>query len=319
MVSEGGGGVRLPLEWYLAREVARVANVPEPCVEAEACLVKGILLSIDGYSSRESKPGWISWSDWGWRSVVAAISDIIASGGRPLAIAVSLGVRDPSTAAEVMRGVKEAASFVDAVVASGDLNRAESEEWIDVAVVGEPLRWIRRVGAEPGDVVVQVGELGYGGLAQAITEGRISAGGIPSKLVQRASRPRPVKGFEAVARECNVKAAIDNSDGWAYSLAQLAAASGVSINLLEVVVPSDVARIVEALGLGPVDEFGLKSWEDYNVAAVVDRDSVDCFLRTCERVGLKCWRVGEVLEGEPGLVTYRGEEVKITGWSSFSG
>jgi thiamine-monophosphate kinase len=318
VVAERSGRVELPLEWLLARKAAAAAGVPRQCVEAEACLVGGVLVSIDGYSARESKPKWLSWRDWGWRAVVAALSDVIASGGDPVAVMVSLGVRRPETALEIMEGVGESATRYGVVVASGDLNKAESEEWIDVAVVGRPLKWVRRVGAKPGDAVFQIGELGYGGLAQAVTEGRIPIEALQRGLVERISKPSVNKGFEVVAKECDVKASIDNSDGWAYSLMQLAAASGVSINLTKIVVAKEVEEVVEEFNLGPVDVFGLKSWEDYNIAAVVDRARIDCVQRYCERLELKCWLAGEVIKGSPGLVTYKGKEVKVTGWSSFN-
>ncbi|GAB6148459.1 hypothetical protein JCM10135_10010 [Stetteria hydrogenophila] len=274
-------------------------------------------MSIDGYSSVESRPWWVSWRDWGWRAVAAALSDVVAAGGEPFAVVVSLGVRRPGDALEVMEGVREAAVAHGVAVAGGDLNRAFGEEWIDVAVVGRPLRWVRRAGAEPGDAVVQVGELGYGGLAQAVTDGRLRVDDVPRSLLERAARPRVPRGFELVARECGVKAAIDNSDGWAYSLAQLAAASGVSVRLDRVVVDEEVGRVVEEHGLGPVDRFGLNSWEDYNIAAAVARSEAECVLEHCERLGLKCWLVGEIVEARGALVAYKGEAVEIKGWSSF--
>ena len=319
MVAKRSNRVEFPFEWHITRRIAAAANVPTHCIEAEACLVEGFLVSIDGYSSRESKPEWLSWRDWGWRAAVAALSDVIAAGGEPLAVMVSLGVKRPETALEVMEGVKEIASMYGVVVASGDLNKAESEEWIDVAVIGKPLKWVRRVGAEPGDVVFQIGELGYGGLAQAITDGKLPVRALRRNLIERISRPILNKGFEAIAKECNVKAAIDNSDGWAYSLMQLAVASNVSINLTRVVVAEEVKEIVEKFNLEPTDVFGLKSWEDYNIAAVVDRNMIDCVYDYCSRFGLKCWLVGEVFKGRVGLVTYKGEEVRIMGWSSFNG
>lgn len=311
------GGARLGGEWLLARRAAALAGVPLHCVEAESCLAGGVLVSIDGYSASESKPGWLRWEDWGWRAVIAAASDVIASGGAPVAVSVSVGAGEPSTALRVAEGAGEAARSLGAVLASGDLNSCPcGDAWVDVAVVGRPVKWLTRRGASPGDYIVQIGYIGYGAVASAILRGKLRFDEVDRRLALALRRPRALTAFPTLARLCGVKAAIDNSDGWAYTVAQLAHANMASAVLHSYLADPEALDVAGKLGYD-VDELMLASWEDYNIAAAVPREGARCLEAECRRLGIPCLIVGRLAEGEPGTVYYRGKRVEPGGWSSF--
>ena len=314
MDAQGGAG--LGGEWLLARAAAKGAGVPLPCVESESCLAGGVLISIDGYSASESKPSWLSWEDWGWRAVMAAASDVIASGGVPVAVAVSVGAAEAVTALETVRGAGEATRRLGAVFASGDLNKCMCDAWIDVAVVGRPLRWLTRRGVEPGDYLLQAGYLGYGAIARHILGGRLGPESIPAEVMSVLRRPVPPTLFPTAVGACGARAAVDNSDGWAYTLAQLAYANRLSVEVDVLIVDPNVARMLESLGLN-VEEEALASWEDYNIAVAASADEALCLEAECRRLGMPCSIVGRFVEGEPGRVYYRGRPVRAAGWSSF--
>jgi len=54
----------------------------------------------------------------------------------------------------------------------------------------------------------------------------------------------------------------------------------------------------------------LYSWEDYNLALTVPRESLDALIRACQP---HCWAVGRVSEGSG--VYLRGRVVEERGWS----
>ncbi len=300
-------------------EAARLASLRRGCLEADACLYEGLLYSIDGYGAGESVLPWMTLEDWGWKALVAAASDIVAAGGEPVAALYSVGVRRPGEVLEIAKGIGEAADWLGVAVLGGDTNRCVcGDAWIDVAVVGMPLRWVTWRGAKPGMAVVQIGYTGYGAIAQLLLEGRIEPGDVPEAIIEYTRRPTPPVAAARVLASCGAVAAIDNSDGWLWSLYTIAKSSGVGINLEEVHVEEAVAGILEGLGLGVSEQARvlLSSAEDYNVAAVFPRESVECALEACKRHGIKCWVVGGTT-GETGVVRWRGEALRPRGWDSF--
>jgi len=58
------------------------------------------------------------------------------------------------------------------------------------------------------------------------------------------------------------------------------------------------------------EEEALYSWEDYNLALTVPRESLDALIRACQP---HCWAVGRVSEGSG--VYLRGRVVEERGWS----
>lgn len=305
------------MEWALARLAASEAGVPGECVEAEACRGPGgLLYNIDGYSASEAKLPWITWEDWGWRAAAAAASDVVAAGGQPLAFLVSAGVSEPGRAIEISRGVGGLASSLGAVVLGGDTNRCACDDWVDVAVIGREIRWVGRRGGRPGDHVVQVGYSGYGAVARAVLEGLAAPEELGDRLSLAIRRPGVHVGLGDVYVECPIKAAIDNSDGWAYTLSQLARASGLSLEAWDVLVDPQAESFLASV-VGDPEDWLLSSWEDYNVFVVVDPGEVDCVLGACRRAGLPCRVIGRLVEGRPGTVKFKGRVLEARGWDSF--
>ena len=143
------------------------------CWGLDSCpLPGGLVASIDGYSLEESLLPWMTLEDWGWKAVVAAAMDVVASGGRPIQVMYSIGTRSFEEALMVARGVGLASKWMKARVGKSDTNRAVGGKgWIDVAVIGEAPKPIPRSGARPGHLIVQAGYLGFGALARLALEG----------------------------------------------------------------------------------------------------------------------------------------------------
>jgi len=277
-----------------------------------------MLFSIDGYSASESLLPWMDVSDWAWKAVVAAASDVAASGGEPQGILYSVGLREPGDLEKIASGVGEAADWLGVVVLGGDTNRVGCDDsWIDVAVVGKPYSWIKRTGARPGMRIIQVGYVGYGSIAKLIIEGSVDITTVDEDIVTYTKRPKPPMAVGEILSKCGAAASIDNSDGWAWSLLQMALASGVGIELLEVHAPESVTRTLVEAGVDNVEYALLGSWEDYTVAAAVPEDRVGCVLRECNGSGIPCWDVGVVYEAG-GELRFKGKKVDIRGWDSFS-
>lgn len=275
--------------WLRAlRELAELSGALY-ALEYDAAPVEGVLINMDGYAEAESRLPWMSLSDWGWKATVAAMSDIVASGGKPVAVSYSVGVQSMAQAREVARGVGEAAAWAGAKVVKSDTNRGR-ESWIDVAVLGYAVEPIGRTGARPGDLLLQVGRIGYGLIAELALRGEIKIEEFPEAM-RYTRRPEIPLHIGPRLAECGARAAIDNSDGWIATLYQLAEASGVKI------VVESILLSGEAESLGLPEERLMESWEDYNLAVAAPPEGAECLLKRCSKLGLACAAVGRIEEG----------------------
>lgn len=299
-------------EWLaFLRELSRLSGSLD-FFDFDAPSLDGLLFNIDGYEASESRLPWMSWSDWGWRAVIASISDVLASGGRPVAVLYSVGGPSKDVVLEVVRGVSEACRWAGVRVLKADTNRSSHDTWIDVVVIGVTMRAISRAGGRPGDLLVQVGPIGYGLVAEMALRGVVRIDDYPRSL-EFTRRPRVDLGIGLRLSECGVRAAIDNSDGWAVTLYQLSKASGVKLVVDKLLVVEEALRLLDKLGLGELELF--RSWEDYNIAAVIPEDRVECLLSYCRSSNIQCDVVGRVEAGEG--VYFKGKPVEPRGWTWF--
>ena len=280
----------------------------EECLGYDACPGPGgLLYNIDGYHEDYSRYPFLSRADWAYRAVAASVADVIASGGRPLAVMYSVGVESEAHALEVARGVGEAARDLGVVVLKSDYNRGRGS-WIDVASIGSTRRPVSRKGASPGDALLQAGYLGYGLLERLVAENIV---GIDEALNVRGFLRRLPPRAEGIV-SAYATASSDNSDGWAVTLWGIAEYSGARIVIEEVHPDPTVESIVEQVGVAR-EAIWLESWEDYNIALTVRENEVEDALEGCGKAGVPCWIIGRVTEGDPQVV-YKGRVV-TGGWS----
>ncbi len=273
-----------------------------------------LLLNVDGYSVSSSKLPWMTWRDLGWKSVVAAISDLVAKGARPLAAASSLGLnpeRRLREAEDIVKGMVEACSHHGLAYLGGDLNSGR-EEWVDVAALGIAGAPIPRRGARPGDLVYTTGTYGLTGAAFHMYSSGASPEGWKS-IHKATTRPEAPLGFLELAESLGtlIHAAADVSDGLAETLYLLAEASNVSIELSGIPLHPEAEEYASTSGTNP-EELALYGGEEYNVVFIVDPSAAG------ELEGLD-WvhRVGVVRRGGPAVVM-DGRLVERRGWDQFT-
>ena len=153
----------------------------------------------------------LSWHELGFRAAAVNISDLAASGARPEALLVSLGLAAETKLEDVLElyaGLAEA----EVPVRGGDTTRA-GEAFVTVTAVGRADRVPGRAGAGAGDLLVVTGPLG--GAGAAFREGRYV-------------RP-PLRVEEGVALAHDAHAMLDISDGLARDAGHIAARSGCRV------------------------------------------------------------------------------------------
>ena len=111
-----------------------------------------ILLSADGIWSRlvERSPWWA-----GFTSVIVNVNDIVAMGGKPLAMVDVVSSDDSEILKEVFRGMAEGVKKFGVPIVGGHTH-PEGEKSLSVAIVGitKKDQLIRSDTAKPGDVVI---------------------------------------------------------------------------------------------------------------------------------------------------------------------
>jgi len=240
-------------------------------------------------------------SDFGWKAVVANVSDVAAMGGRPLHVLVTVA-SPPGTDVDLLYdGIASACDAYACPVVGGDLVSAASLV-VTVAMTGSvdgPA--VRRAGARPGDVIWVTGPLG----AAAAGLRAWRTGTDHAELRRAHARPQAALAEGTAARLAGATAMIDVSDGFAADLGHLADASGVGFELDDLPVAA-----------GATEEEARRGGDDYVLVFCAPQEAP-----VAERfAGLPSpLRIGRCVE-DPAARTIRGAPLQPEGWEHpFSG
>jgi thiamine-monophosphate kinase len=226
----------------------------------------------------------VSWRDVGWRSFMAAASDLAAMGASPwgalCALVLPRSIDDDALDA-LSAGQAEAARAVGAPIIGGNLSRG-GETSITTTLLGTGLRPLARI-AERGDGIWIAGALGLAAAGLAALERKLDPSDddvARAVLAWRTPRARIEDGL-ALAANTAVRGAIDVSDGLARDVGHIAAASGLCALLDEAALRAHVepplATLARSLGVAALD-LALHGGEDYALIAT-SAGEVDGFVR----------------------------------------
>ena len=279
-----------------------------------------LIMSIDGYSLRYSKYEWENWSDWGWRAVTSAVSDLICKGARPYGVSISLGLNSGYSfrvIRDLYSGILEAVKHYGIYLLGGDTNASVEEGWITVSAIGiKGDKVLTRFGASVGDYIYTTLENGYG-LSGLIWNLYKKYGVSPRESIgiDLRLRPRSPLRFVELIPEIQISSSIDVSDGLAKSLYILAERNGVSINIDRIPDPNPFVRDIAPKEGIDIDKCVLYGGEDYEVifTSPINPETV---LEVSSSIGLKVIYIGRVIEGS-GDVFYRGKLIEYGGWDQF--
>jgi thiamine-monophosphate kinase len=213
-------------------------------VVTQDSLVEGVHFRFD----------WLSWRELGFRAAAVNISDLAASGARPEALLVSVGLPGETELDDVLSlygGIAEAG----VTVRGGDTTEAASV-FVTVTAIGRADRVPGRSGALPGDKLVVTGPLGAAGAAFR---------------ERRYPRP-PVRVEEGIELARDAHAMVDLSDGLARDAGHIAARSGCRLVIELELVPLAPGATHEDLGFG----------EDYELLAATPDPGEFTVVGRCE-------------------------------------
>lgn len=217
----------------------------------------------------------------GWMSAAVNLSDIAAMGAEPIGVLIASGIppeTDVTFVDEIFRGIRDCVKAHGTEVLGGDTDAHRELTICGTAlgrVSGEKI--LRRRGARPGDLLCTTGSLGGAGAGlKALKIDRID-------LARRLLEPRPrVREGIALAETGAVTAMMDNSDGLALSLHDLAEAGGTGfvVDCERIPIAEEVRAIAES------DEEALdmvlRAGGDFELLFTVREERIDDAREACE-------------------------------------
>jgi len=242
----------------LAEQIEHDAAELEPgLVVTQDSLVEDVHFRLD----------WLSWRELGFRAAAVNISDLSASGARPEALLVSLGLPGKTELDDVL-ALYEGLAEAGVTVRGGDTTES-AVVFATVTALGRAERVPGRSGARPGDQVVVTGPLGAAGAAFRD---------------DRFVRP-PLRVEEGIELARDAHAMIDLSDGLARDAGHIAARSGCRLAI-------DLERVPLAPGATHED---LAFGEDYELLAATPEPRDFAVVGVCEiGVGVELRSGGQV-------------------------
>ena len=245
----------------------------EPTAGHRLVVTTDVLVEGLDFTAALSEP-----EDWGWKAVVANLSDLAAMAAEARWLVLALTVPDPTPVATLERvyaGVGEACRAFGVALVGGDISAGPALS-MAVTALGETERPVPRSGARPGDRLAVSGPLGAAAAGLALLQsGDPAAAGLLGRFPGLAAahrRPQPALAMGLALARAGATAMIDVSDGLAGDALHLAEASGVGIEVHDAAVPlaPGVAEAAALLGRDPL-ELAIGGGEDFVLAAALPR------------------------------------------------
>jgi len=304
------------------REVVRRITEILGIWEKDDCVVaedgeRYLVWTTDMLHRKADFPGIATPWQIGWMTVAVNLSDVAAMGAAPIGLLVAAGIppeAEVSFIEEIFRGMKDCASRYGTEVLGGDLDSHDELTLVGTAL-GEVEKdlILRRRGARSGDLLCTTGTLGSAGagLRVALAAGR--KGEMEMKiedpdlraLTRRLLEPAPrMAEGRALALSRSVTSMMDNSDGLALSLFDLAEASSVGFSVQEEKIPIDpLVGMVAEDGDDAVD-LALHAGGDFELVFTVKPDQIGDAARASDFTV-----IGKVLEeGEIWIESEKGKK-----------
>ena len=261
---------------------------------------------------------WSSARRLGRKALSVNLSDVGAMAGVPRYATVSLCL--PATLPVAWLdgfydGLLERAAETDVALVGGNVSGIEGPLVIDVALLGESSRPLRRAGARPGDAIVVTGRLGLAAAGLSLLEAGWRLGdddtvggydpaaadvdALRACLRAQLDPAPPLALAAALATAPGIHAGMDLSDGLSGDLATLCGESAVSALVRASRLP--LGPTLEKQGGGDPLLHALHGGEDYELLLAVDPAHVSGLQDLARVHGVDVVAVGALAEGPPAV------------------
>jgi thiamine-monophosphate kinase len=273
------------MDWELG-ERALISRITKAlAIEKDDCATleagdRYLVATTDMLHRRADFPRSMSPWQMGWMSVAVNLSDVAAMGAAPAGVLISAGLHDVDLPFidQLFAGFADCAASYGTRIIGGDLDSHQ-----ELTIVGSALGFVerdlilRRKVAQDGDLLCTTGVLGgAGGGLWAMDRGDLQ-----NPLLSSLLEPKPrIDEGRSLAKSRAATAMMDNSDGLALSLYDLAEASDVGFLVRASDLPM-ASGLQEMVGRDKALDLILGAGGDFELLFTIRPDRLEEARRAC--------------------------------------
>lgn len=253
----------------------------------------------------------------GWLLATINLSDLAATGARPLGVLTSLILRNETTINQFERlldGIDDCCRESGTRVIGGNLKEGPKINLSATAIgICNPEAYLSRVGCRKGDLIVIIGDIGLfwaGVLSEQ--RGLELSDNQKATLLRNILKPLPkVHIGQEIASKGLLTSCMDNSDGLYPSLVQLAKANKLQmfVKMDSVAFPGEVATVSSALAVDPI-RLAL-GWGDWQLVGCCDSSKKQELEEVAKRHDTPIHVIGEVRSGQGVVLEHNGRTAEM--------
>ncbi|NVM02743.1 MAG: thiamine-phosphate kinase [Candidatus Helarchaeota archaeon] len=290
---------------------------------------KVLIVTTDLIGRKTHMPPEMTPRQMGRKSVIVNISDLAAMGAKPLGLVMSIGL--PSDLGvedlkEIAIGMNLAAEEYDTCIFGGDTNMTD-----DVILAGTAIGIINkeelltRHSAKPDDVVAVTGYLGSSAAGlQILMRNFAVSTEIKKKLTKYTLEPKAqLKIAMELSKIKGITASGDITDGLAWELHKIAAASGCGIKIEENKLPilEETKKVSKEFDLNLIDLI-MHIGEDFELILTVNPKKWEKVQEICQKNNIKISQIGQVTDKKNvvSMIDKNGNVINLKrkGYDQFS-
>jgi thiamine-monophosphate kinase len=258
------------------------------------------------------------------KALIMNISDFASKGAKPTAALIALGLPSNFTQKnieDIAQGLNSGAQEYGVYIIGGDTSEA-SDLIVSVSLFGsaEKSELMLRSGAREGDVLAVTGYFGKSSAGLRLLLGGCSVEtGLRKILLEAVLLPKAKLAEGLALGGCGgVSAAIDSSDGLAWSLYELGRLSGVGFLLNRIPLADEAKQFAIENGLN-ASEIGLYGGEEYELVITVKPEMWAKAVASVEAVGGRLLPIGKATREKQILLEIDGKlsPIEARGWEHF--
>ena len=282
------------------------------------------ILKTDMLVDKTDMPPTMSYWQAARKAIIMNVSDFAAKGVKPLVALISLGLSEnlnKKIIEEIAEGLNAGAREYGAYIIGGDTNEA-SNLIISISLFGiaERNEIMLRNTAKSDDIVAVTGMFGKtsAGL-KILLKGLKADSKIQKTLVESVLMPRArLNEGLALSRTKAVDAAVDSSDGLAWSLHEIARASNVGFTINHIPIAKEAKEFAEANNLDPV-ELTFYGGEEYELVLTIKPKLWNRAEEAVREVGGQLLPIGKVTAEKQIMLEIDGKKnvIEPRGWEHF--
>ncbi|MTI83171.1 MAG: thiamine-monophosphate kinase [Firmicutes bacterium] len=297
------------------KHMPRSSNQLNDLFEADAEIInftsRRLVYNIDEFSEddllRDEDPYVL-----GWNMAVGSISDILASGGRPMYYAHSLVIRNSWTkeyVAKLSLGIADVLKEAGASFIGGDFGISETWRYTGSVIGHLEDQPMLRSGAKAGDLIFISGPIGLGNVEAAFL--LYSANPLIKNLTGKWKNYFRLRSREAHFIKRYSSCCIDTSDGVLNALNAVSEMSRTGFKLGNLPYTKSGLLLAKVLNM-PKEGLFLGECGEYELLFTIRKEVAEEFLEQAKELQLKFYQIGEIKEHGSKMLSTAKKKIDLT-------